>query len=208
MNKLRIIAALAVLAYFMSACGAKPAMEGGSSDSSEYGSVGDAYDGGVAGDTTSFSDDYSEKVDEYVVRPGDNLWDISAKSAVYGSGWLYPLILKANRDKIKNPRDLKVGTVLAIPRGLGKAQHDMAREEAMAGTFEHDAGPLQEMVTDIPQAPPMVQQAEVAAPATAPAGGTGWGWLLWLLLALALAAAAWFLVRGRQKRAAESGDKE
>ncbi|MFV1983727.1 MAG: LysM peptidoglycan-binding domain-containing protein [Thiohalomonadales bacterium] len=38
----------------------------------------------------------------YSVIQGDNLWDISAKSDVYGNPYNWPLIYKVNRNKIKD----------------------------------------------------------------------------------------------------------
>ena len=41
-------------------------------------------------------------VGEYVVVQGDNLWDISAKSEIYNNPYHWPLLYKANRNKIED----------------------------------------------------------------------------------------------------------
>jgi hypothetical protein len=196
---------LCALVLVLYGCGAKPAMEGGSSDSTEYGSVSDSSnpDGSGSGDSTSFAEESVEKVDEYVVRRGDNLWNIAAKASVYRSGWLYPLILKANRGKITDPKNLAIGLALKVPRGLSKAEHDVAREEAMAGTFENEVGTLLEMKTDLPTVSPQAV-ASPAARGEASAGG-GWLWVLWILLAGLLGAGAWWALKKRREKNEESG---
>lgn len=40
---------------------------------------------------------------QYTVVKGDHLWGIAKKSEHYGNGFAWPVIYKANRDKIKNP---------------------------------------------------------------------------------------------------------
>jgi LysM repeat protein len=50
----------------------------------------------------------------YTVTKGDNLFKISAK--VYGNAGRWLEIYNANRGKLKNERDLKLGTELRIPR--------------------------------------------------------------------------------------------
>jgi len=55
------------------------------------------------------------KVDtkEYVVQKGDTLWMIAAKELGSGHRWKY--IYELNKEKIKNPDKLRVGTRLEIP---------------------------------------------------------------------------------------------
>lgn len=55
--------------------------------------------------------------DSYVVERGDNLWDISAKGAIYADPLMWPLIYKANRDQIKDADLIYPNQVLTIPRG-------------------------------------------------------------------------------------------
>ena len=51
---------------------------------------------------------------QYEVSGGDNLWNISAKSDVYGNPYQWPLIYKANSDKIKDADLIFPGQVLDI----------------------------------------------------------------------------------------------
>jgi len=39
---------------------------------------------------------------QYRVVKGDNLWDVSAKPSIYNNPYQWPLIYKANSDKIKD----------------------------------------------------------------------------------------------------------
>ena len=49
-----------------------------------------------------------------VVSRGDSLWRISR--ATYGSGELYPLLLKANRGQIRDPDLIYPGQSFILPR--------------------------------------------------------------------------------------------
>lgn len=69
-------------------------------------------------------------VQHYTVVGGENLWSISAKREVYADGLLWPLLYKANRDQIKDPRQIYPGQVLSIPRDLSAEVMDEAREKA------------------------------------------------------------------------------
>lgn len=50
----------------------------------------------------------------YVVKPGDNLWNIATQ--LYGSGKKWRLIQEANKDKLAEGDNLKVNMILVIPR--------------------------------------------------------------------------------------------
>jgi nucleoid-associated protein YgaU len=52
----------------------------------------------------------------YTVATGDNLWDISAKDTIYGNPYQWPLIYKANADKIKDPDLIYPGQEFGIDR--------------------------------------------------------------------------------------------
>ncbi len=69
-------------------------------------------------------------VSKYTVVDGETLWTISARGEVYGDALLWPLIYKANRDQIKDPRQIFPGQVLSIPRDVPPEEMDEAREKA------------------------------------------------------------------------------
>jgi nucleoid-associated protein YgaU len=48
-----------------------------------------------------------------IIRRGDTLWDIADR--VYGKGWLYRKIYRANRDQIRRPSRIYPGQVFEIP---------------------------------------------------------------------------------------------
>jgi nucleoid-associated protein YgaU len=60
----------------------------------------------------------------YTVRRGETLPQIAARSEIYNDASLWPLIYRANRDQIRNPRQLWPGQALKIPRHF-------SRDEAM-----------------------------------------------------------------------------
>lgn len=66
----------------------------------------------------------------YVVKDGETLWTIAARRDVYGDALLWPLIYKANRDQIKDPRQIYPKQILAIPRNVSDAEREEAREKA------------------------------------------------------------------------------
>lgn len=66
----------------------------------------------------------------YTVEPGENLWTIAARKDVYVDALLWPLLYKANRDQIKDPRQIYPGQVLNIPRDHAPEDKEKARETA------------------------------------------------------------------------------
>jgi hypothetical protein len=56
----------------------------------------------------------------YTVRRGETLPQISARSEIYNDSSLWPLIYRANRDQIRNPKQLWPGQVLRIPRHFSR----------------------------------------------------------------------------------------
>lgn len=66
----------------------------------------------------------------YEVVAGDNLWDISGKSDVYSDSFQWPLIYKANRDKIKDADLIYAGQSLDIDRSASQADMDAAINHA------------------------------------------------------------------------------
>ncbi|HJV66260.1 MAG TPA: LysM peptidoglycan-binding domain-containing protein [Geomonas sp.] len=56
----------------------------------------------------------------YTVRRGESLPFIASQPEVYGDRLLWPLIYKANRAQIRDPRHIWPGQVLRIPRNQGR----------------------------------------------------------------------------------------
>jgi len=56
----------------------------------------------------------------YTVRRGETLPQIAARSEIYNDSTLWPLIYRANRDQIRDPRQLWPGQVLRIPRHFSR----------------------------------------------------------------------------------------
>ncbi|HVO73980.1 MAG TPA: LysM peptidoglycan-binding domain-containing protein [Ignavibacteriaceae bacterium] len=52
---------------------------------------------------------------EYTVVRGDHLWGIARKPQHYGNGFAWPVIYRANRDKIKNPDLIYPKQVFTVP---------------------------------------------------------------------------------------------
>jgi len=77
-------------------------------------------------------DSWVEEVKEtnYTVVRGDHLWGIAKKSEHYGNGFAWPMIYKANRDKIKNPDLIYPQQVFSIPKLTEeeKAKYDKVRK--------------------------------------------------------------------------------
>ena len=71
-----------------------------------------------------------EMVDEYSVGEGETLWTISAQPQVYGEGLLWPLLYQANRDQIKDPRQIFPGQSLGIRRDMTSEEQEDARQRA------------------------------------------------------------------------------
>lgn len=68
--------------------------------------------------------------DNYTVMRGDNLWSISGRSDVYGNPYHWPLIYKANRDKIQDADLIYPGQVFDIERNVSAADMDAAASHA------------------------------------------------------------------------------
>lgn len=66
----------------------------------------------------------------YEVVAGDNLWDISGKSSVYGNPYQWPLIYKNNSGKIQDADLIYPGQMLDINRNPTQSDVDAAVEHA------------------------------------------------------------------------------
>jgi nucleoid-associated protein YgaU len=62
--------------------------------------------------------------DTYTVLRGETLPQIAARAEIYNTASLWPLIYRANRDQIRDPKQLWPGQILKIPRHF-------SREEAL-----------------------------------------------------------------------------
>ena len=72
----------------------------------------------------------TEGADQYQVVGGDNLWDISGKGEIYANPYQWPLIYKANRDKISDADLIYPGQVFDIDRAASSADIDAAVQHA------------------------------------------------------------------------------
>jgi hypothetical protein len=63
----------------------------------------------------------------YTVRRGETLPQISARSEIYNDSSLWPIIFRANRDQIRDPKRLWPGQVFSIPRNFSRNEADEAR---------------------------------------------------------------------------------
>ena len=67
-----------------------------------------------------------EKEEKYTVVKGDSLWKISKK--FYSTPLKWPIIYKANQDKIKDPNRIYPGQVLLIPTKVAKKEKALPKE--------------------------------------------------------------------------------
>jgi nucleoid-associated protein YgaU len=63
----------------------------------------------------------------YTVRRGETLPQISARTEIYNDSSLWPIIYRANRDQIRDPKRLWPGQVFVIPRNFSKDEVVEAR---------------------------------------------------------------------------------
>ena len=69
-------------------------------------------------------------VAQYNVGEGETLWTISAQPEVYNEGLLWPLLYQANRDQIKDPRQIFPGQTLSVRRDMTEKELEDARQRA------------------------------------------------------------------------------
>lgn len=68
--------------------------------------------------------------DHYTVARGDNLWDISSRPKIYGNPYEWPLLYRANREKIQDADLIYPGQVLAVQRNASAADINAAVQHA------------------------------------------------------------------------------
>lgn len=66
----------------------------------------------------------------YAVVSGDSLWSISGKPEVYGNPYQWPLVYKANTDKIRDADLIHPGQELAVDKNPSQASVDGAVKHA------------------------------------------------------------------------------
>ncbi|HHJ15393.1 MAG TPA: LysM peptidoglycan-binding domain-containing protein [Gammaproteobacteria bacterium] len=66
----------------------------------------------------------------YEVVGGDSLWSISGSAETYNNPYQWPLIYKANRDKIKDADLIYPGQVFSVDRNPSAAEVQMAIDHA------------------------------------------------------------------------------
>lgn len=76
--------------------------------------------------STEESSETNAGADSYQVESGDNLWNISGKGDIYADPYQWPLIYKANRDKIEDADLIYSGQVLDIDRSASQSDIDAA----------------------------------------------------------------------------------
>jgi nucleoid-associated protein YgaU len=72
----------------------------------------------------ALKDALQQQTFSYTVRRGETLPQIAARTEIYNDSSLWPLIYRANRDQIRDPKQLWPGQILKIPRHF-------SREEAL-----------------------------------------------------------------------------
>lgn len=72
----------------------------------------------------------SAQGDQYTVQRGDTLWGISDQEAIYDNSLMWPLIYKANQNKIQDPDLIFPKQIFTIPRNYSPEEAKTAIERA------------------------------------------------------------------------------
>ena len=73
----------------------------------------------------------------YVVKPGDSLWKISARKSGLGDPFRWPLIFKANRDQIQDPDFIDAKQDLSFKKSYTKDEiADAIKKAEITPPFE------------------------------------------------------------------------
>jgi hypothetical protein len=119
MNVIKLLAVLGLLGLLNACASTPPPAEETTADSQP------AAEEPVVEETVS-----APQNDTYLVVRGDSLWKISGKPDIYGNPYQWPLIYKANRDKIKDADLIYPGQELTIERGASEADRQAAIDHA------------------------------------------------------------------------------
>jgi nucleoid-associated protein YgaU len=76
--------------------------------------AGTAESGGAK--SGAASQEPAARSERHVVKPGESLWSISAKSDVYGEGARWNRLYRGNKNRIQNPDRIYPGQEIQIPR--------------------------------------------------------------------------------------------
>jgi nucleoid-associated protein YgaU len=68
----------------------------------------------------AYKESLQQQTISYTVRRGETLPQIAARTEIYNDSSLWPLIYRANRDQIRDPKQLWPGQVLKIPRHFSR----------------------------------------------------------------------------------------
>ncbi len=85
---------------------------------------------GIIGKGSAPRKPVSVGADQYEVVRGDNLWDIAGKQEIYANPFQWPLIYKANQDKIKDADLIYPGQVFDINRNASPEEVNAAIQHA------------------------------------------------------------------------------
>lgn len=79
-----------------------------------------------------YEQNYSMLPTSHTVVKGECLWWIAEYRQVYNDPFMWPLIFKANRDKINNPDLIYPGQVFQVPRSYQLSEVKESRQQAGA----------------------------------------------------------------------------
>jgi len=71
---------------------------------------------------TSVRDIAPVRPNSYTVHRGETLPQIAARNEIYNDASLWPLIYRANRDQIRDPKHLWPGQILTVPRNFSHVE--------------------------------------------------------------------------------------
>jgi hypothetical protein len=83
---------------------------------------------------------------KYVVKKGDSLWKISAKSSVYGDPFEWPLLFRANRDQITDPDIIDTNEELGVKKDFDENEVKTAVADAKdTPPYRHHSQPRKKL---------------------------------------------------------------